>query len=90
MSRKGRRDCRVGDRKKNAMNQRVEALQQSIRKQKKEAATAKKAAAIAAEEASSSLTPAAAAFLAQMRADVAAQLGTVATAAKPAPKKSAA
>jgi hypothetical protein len=36
MSRKGRRDCRVGQRKKNNINTRVEEMQKAIRKAKKE------------------------------------------------------
>ena len=70
MPRKGRRDCRKSETKKNPMNVRVEALQKSIRKSKKEAATT------AAPAEPSSLTPTAAAFLSQMRADVAAEIAT--------------
>ena len=90
MPRKGRRDCRVADRKKNHINKRVEALQQSIRKSKKAAsagqptqpttASATSEEAPAAAAASSSLTPTAAAFLSQLREDVAADL---AASAKP-------
>ena len=71
MPRKGRRDCRKAETKKNHINKRVEALQQSIRKSKKSDAT--KATASGESQAaasSSSLTPAAASFLSQMRADV--------------------
>ena len=89
MPRKGRRDCRKSETKKNHMNIRVEALQQSIRKNRKaalaqakagndapstNAAAADAAAAPAASAASAALTPAAAAFLSQMRADVTAEL----------------
>lgn len=75
MSRKGRRDCRVADRKKNHMNARVEAMQKSIRKEKKQATSSTAAgagAAAASTSAAPSLTASAASFLSEMRADVAA------------------
>ena len=68
MSRKGRRDCRTGDRKKNHMNKRIDEMQRAIRKEKK----SKAAAGETAEAAKEKLTPSAAAFLAQMKEDVAA------------------
>ena len=74
MPRKARRDCRKAESKKNHMNIRVEKLQQSIRKEKKEAAKNGKPAASSSAAPASSLTPSAAAFLSQMRADVADEL----------------
>ena len=69
MSRKGRRDCRTGDRKKNAINLRVEAMKKSIRKTKKTAAAP--AGPAAAEPAAPALTSTASQFLQTMRAEVA-------------------
>jgi CHASE3 domain sensor protein len=69
MARKARRDCRKSLSKKNNMNVRVEALQKSIKKSKKEGSAASTAAASAPQ--TETLTPAAAAFLSQMREEVA-------------------
>ena len=85
MSRKGRRDCRTRVPKKNNMNERVQALQKDIRKAKKSG----KATAPAAP-AASTLTPTAAAFLSQMRADVANELGGGTGGSKPSSSSAAA
>ena len=77
MARKARRDCRKAESKKNHLNGRVEKQQKEIRIAKKEAAKAGAGGAAsskAAPAAPSSLTTKAADFLAQMRADVAAEL----------------
>ena len=81
MARKNRRDCRVGDRKKNALNKRVEDMQQAIRKK------SKKGAAAPAPAEQPKLTPTAAEFLSQMRAEVA--VGVQETRAKLQPASSA-
>lgn len=64
--RKARRDCRVGHRKKNHINERVEKLQKSISKE------GKKDKPDEAEP--SNLTSAAAAFLADMKKEVVADV----------------
>lgn len=94
MARTNRRDCRVAARKKNHMNIRVEEQQKAIRKAKKlglprpqevRSGVAKGPDAAEAEE-PAELTPAAASFLAQMKADAAEHVSSTRARLEP-PKK---
>lgn len=78
--RKGRRDCRVGHRKKNHMNGRVEKLKKSIVRETKEAKKSGTAAESAGAAEPSTLPPAAADFLAQLRTETAQEVEKIRTA----------
>lgn len=99
MARKGRRDCRVGTRKKNNMNARVEEAKKAIRKCKKDGVpvpdnarnalapgcksdAAADAAAEEAEVSRRAKTPSATSFLESMRADAAASVAGLKSAAQ--------
>lgn len=85
MARTNRRDCRVGQRKKNNINIRVEQQQRAIRKAKKlglqvpeecRSGVAKGFLHKGEELGDAELTPAANDFLAQMKADVTAHVSS--------------